>query len=303
MPETYQTWDINSVGDAPDNGTTPGCGTKEVANIKHIIDKVGPPNAVRLAEISSLVNGRIVIVHDAANYHVQGSPTLNAVDGGLSISKPGDCYLTFGDGDTEKLRVCRENGTNDLVVSSTGNSAEVTFRMKQSNGDIGVGDAALPAGVLHVLKTVTGAIQRGINKNVGPLATGFTRDSVTGMVNLADSGVITNGSALNFLFAGNYQGMLGHGDIHAYLPGDGNSFYCHFSVRFATETTVAITLDFGDISGEGQKFFISDAWTGIRLLISASAGPNYNPVLIVKNSFGQSVDVSYDFHLRKCIFS
>lgn len=251
MSESYNGWTLNSVGDAPDIGATSGCGTREVANLKSIVDKVGPPNAHRLLEIGSPTTGRLPVIDDATNYH--------------------------------------------SIASSV-------YREDSTNGYAGIG-AVTPVGIIHALKDCSAASQKGFNKNFGPLGTGFTRDESAPMVNLADSGVLTDGNALNFSFAGNYQGMVGHGDMHAYLTGDGNSYFCRFSIRFATETTVSITLDIGDITGEGQKFFIADAGTGIRLLISASAAPNYNPILIVKNSFGQTADIAYNLYLRKCIFS
>jgi hypothetical protein len=302
MPESYNGWTLNSVNDAPDNGTTAGCGTQEVTNLKAMVDKVGPPNGNRLAEIGTLASGRIVYIDDAGNYHVAGSTIFSQLEGGLFLNKTGEVYFSFGDGGYEKIWLTKEAATFDFLIAASGAGA-ATFRLKQSNGDIGIGNIALPAGVLHVLKDVTGVIQHGINKNVGPLGTGFTRDSVAGMVNLADSGVLADERFINFQFSGNYQGLIGHGSMHAYDSSNGASHFCHFSIRFSSEATTTITLDFGDISGGGQKFFITDSGTGIRLLILVSAGPNYNPVLSVQNNFGHSVDISYDFHLRKCIFA
>ena len=48
MSETYKGWTINSVGDKPDSGTTPGCGTQEKTNWKNVIDKIGSPDGIPL---------------------------------------------------------------------------------------------------------------------------------------------------------------------------------------------------------------------------------------------------------------
>jgi hypothetical protein len=302
MSESYNGWTLNSVGDAADVGAVAGCGTQEVTNWKNVVDKVGPPNGTRLLEIGSPSNSKFVKIDDAANFHATVSSILTELYNGININKAtGEAYLSLSAAGFEKIWISKEATTNDLIIAMS-DAGVTALRIKQSNGDVAIGDVS-PAGINHLLADLSLGVQRGINKNVGPLGTGFTRDTTAPLVNVSDSGVITDGNALNFLFSGNYTGLLGHGDIHAFDTVTGTSYYCHFSIRCSSTTgDCTITLDFGDISGGGQKFFISDAGTGIRLLISSSAGPNYNPYLIVKNSFGGSVDIAYNFHLRKCIF-
>jgi hypothetical protein len=163
--------------------------------------------------------------------------------------------------------------------------------------------------VLTVVRDTGAASENGEQMNVGPdnADSGvFTRDRAAPMVRLADSGVLqANTSLMSQLalgFSGDYQGLMGHGDIHFYDRLNGSSAYCHFSIRFSTENASAVTLDFGDTSGPTPLFAPADSGTAIRIFVDQSAGPNYNPRLIIKNGYGTDVDVSYDIRLRKLVY-
>jgi hypothetical protein len=260
------------------------------------------------APLSTLNEGALVKCKDDTTGELEDSIVLETSNGvNLNMSADQDVYYSLGSGGYEKVWLTRKANSNNFAISLSSYSGDalildqVTGKLTTPVG-IGVG-VSDPNGVEHLLKDLSTNLQLGINKNVGPIGTGFTRDSTKPMINASDSGVLTNGNLLQFLFTGNYQGIFGHGEIHVYDISNGDSYFCHFSIRFVSEATSTITLDFGDISGGGQKFFIADSGAGIRLLITASAGPNYNPILVIKNSFGSSVDISYNLYLRKLLFS
>jgi hypothetical protein len=174
---------------------------------------------------------------------------------------------------------------------------------------VGLGTIS-PIGILQIEKNATNNAQLGINLNVGPEDSLLTRDITTPMVQLSDTVTAFNaGTAILFQFSGNYQGMIGHGDVHVYDSSWGDSYYCHFSLRFSNDSTTAVTLDYGDITGVNQQFFNTDSTlvdTGVRLYINSYAGPNYNPLFRIKSNYDRNynkVQLSYNLYLRKILFS
>ena len=194
-----------------------------------------------------------------------------------------------------------DNPTNINQIST---APAIPLFFDKVNGGFGIGTGT-PQGIAHLIKETYDS-QNGINMNVGPIssghseATNIVRLASGAMVNLCDTVEFTADDHIDFSFAGNYQGMMGCGDIHFYDVGNGASYYGHFSLRFSGESAETVTLDYGD-SG---NIFVSDSGTGIRLLKSLSEGPNYNPVFQIKYSNNNYPgELSYNIYLRKLIFS
>lgn len=184
--------------------------------------------------------------------------------------------------------------TSSVIYADT----TVTGKLRTQDNAL-IGEAGTSIGVLHVVKDTTANGQQGVTYNVGPIAPDMVRDTTTQMVEFADSFSQPTGGAavLTFGFPGNYQGLMGHGDVHIYDRGDGNSYYAHFSVRMVSEAGGTVTIDYGDSTQIG-----TGGGTLMDIDTTGSAGPNYNTILRLIYKDGLAYKSSYDIHLQSLTF-
>ena len=120
-----------------------------------------------------------------------------------------------------------DNPTNINQIST---APAIPLFFDKVNGMFGIGTGT-PQGIAHLIKETYDS-QNGINMNVGPIssghseATNIVRLASGAMVNLCDTVEFTADDHIDFSFAGNYQGMMGCGDIHFYDVGIPTVRFC-----------------------------------------------------------------------------